>query len=85
MGRRSKTTLVVSPRGQVTLPADARRRLGIKEGGVVAVEERPGALILRPATVLPIEMYSDAENFRWDEEDQLSESARVKLRKRVSR
>lgn len=29
------TAVVVSPRGQITLPAAMRKRLGIKPGGVV--------------------------------------------------
>ena len=34
------TTLVVSNRGQVTLPAAMRKRLGIKGGDVVILEDR---------------------------------------------
>jgi AbrB family looped-hinge helix DNA binding protein len=61
----SKTPLLVSRRGQITLPADLRKRLGIKEGGVMIVEERRGELILRPAAVLELDTYPDAEIAHW--------------------
>ena len=69
----TRSTLIVSKRGQITLPSDVRRKYGIGEGGVVTLEERPGELVLRPATVIEFEMYSDADIARWDEEDALSD------------
>ena len=81
----SKSSLVVSQRGQVTLPADARRRLGIKEGGVVTLEERRGELILRPAAVLELETYSDEEIDRWNKEDRFSLGEKARLHKKLSR
>jgi AbrB family looped-hinge helix DNA binding protein len=41
-----KGSIVVSGRGQITLPASMRRRLGIKAGGVLVVEDREGELVL---------------------------------------
>jgi antitoxin PrlF len=80
-----KTTLVVSQRGQITLPADVRKRLGIKEGGVVTLEEGAGEVILRPAAVLEIQMYSDEDVERWDREDQLSQADRRRIKKKLAR
>ena len=37
-------------KGQVVIPADLRRRLGIKKGTRLHVEERDGEIILRPLT-----------------------------------
>jgi len=48
----------VGRRGTVVLPAKLRRRLGIREGSFVVVEEREDGILIRPATVLPVEMYT---------------------------
>jgi AbrB family looped-hinge helix DNA binding protein len=85
MSQNSKTSLVVSKRGQITLPSEVRRKYGIGDGGVVTLEERPGELVLRPATVVEFEMYSDEDIARWDEEDELSESEKREIKKKLSR
>jgi AbrB family looped-hinge helix DNA binding protein len=48
----------VGRRGAVVLPAKLRRRLGIEEGSFVVAEEREDGILIRPATVLPVEIYS---------------------------
>jgi AbrB family looped-hinge helix DNA binding protein len=80
-----KDTVIVSSRGQITLPAELRQRVGIKQGGVITIEERRGALILRPAAVIELTMYSDEEIARWDADDQLGEEERRKIRKKLAR
>jgi len=80
-----KAKLVVSSRGQITLPVEVRRRLGIKDGGMVTLEEHGGELVLRPAAVLEIEMYSDEDIARWDEEDRLNRAENERLKKKLSR
>jgi AbrB family looped-hinge helix DNA binding protein len=70
----SKTNAVVSTRGQITLPSDLRRRLGIREGGIVTLEERNGALILRPAAVFEVTIYGDKDIEGWNAEDRLDDS-----------
>ena len=40
------------------LPAKLRRRLGIEEGSFVVAEEREDGILIRPATVLPVEVYT---------------------------
>jgi len=75
--------LVVSERGQITLPAGIRKRLGIKPGGVLIVEDRDGELVLRPAAVMEIETYSDADIARWDAEDRLDKAERDAILKRL--
>jgi AbrB family looped-hinge helix DNA binding protein len=47
----------VGRRGTVVLPAKLRRRLGIEEGSFVVAEAREDGILIRPATVLPIEIY----------------------------
>jgi AbrB family looped-hinge helix DNA binding protein len=81
----SKTSVVVSSRGQITLPADLRHRLGIREGGIITLEERSGALILRPAAVVELTMYTDEDISRWDADDALGDAEKRRIRKRVAR
>ena len=46
----SKSSLVrVKHKGQVTIPSELRARLGIEEGALLEVEERRGAIVLKPA------------------------------------
>jgi AbrB family looped-hinge helix DNA binding protein len=48
----------VGRRGTVVLPAKLRRRLGIEEGSFVVAEEREDGILIRPAAVLPVEVYT---------------------------
>jgi AbrB family looped-hinge helix DNA binding protein len=48
----------VGRRRTVVLPAKLRRRLAIEEGYFVDAEEREDGILIRPATVLPVEIYS---------------------------
>lgn len=48
----------VGRRGTVVLPVRLRRRLGIEEGSFVVAEEREDGILIRPATVVPVEIYS---------------------------
>ena len=45
----SHETTRVGKRGAITLPAKVRRRLGLRDGAVLIVEERVGGIFLRPA------------------------------------
>ena len=74
-----RQNLTVSSRGQITLPVGIRKRLGIRSGGVVIAEERDGEVVLRPAAVVEIETYSDAEITRWDKEDHLEVAEHFQL------
>jgi len=76
-------TLVVSGRGQITLPAALRKRLGIKEGDVVILEERGNEVLLKPGAVFEIGVYSEGEIAEWDKADELSEEERGEIVKRL--
>jgi len=52
------TASKVGRRGTVVLPAKLRRRLGIEEGSFVVAEERENGILIRPAKVVPIEVYT---------------------------
>jgi len=80
-----RESLTVSGRGQITLPASMRKRLGIEAGGVLIAEERAGEIVLRPAAVLEIETYSDADIARWDAEDRLDDAERTAILQRFNK
>jgi AbrB family looped-hinge helix DNA binding protein len=42
----------------VVLPARLRKRFGIAEGSYVVAEEREDGILIRPAELMPVEMYS---------------------------
>ena len=78
-----REVLTVSSRGQITLPAEMRRHLGIEPGGAVIVEECDGELRLKPAAVLDVELYSDAQIAEWDQADALSPEERQHILQRL--
>jgi AbrB family looped-hinge helix DNA binding protein len=48
----------VGKRGTVVIPAALRRRYGIEEGSFVIAEPCDGGVLIRPALVLPVEVYT---------------------------
>ena len=79
-----RQTLIVSNRGQLTLPASVRKRFGIKNGGAIIMEERDNELILKPAMVLEVEMYTDEQVMAWDEADRLGDAERQTVLRRLA-
>lgn len=61
-----KTTLTVTSRGVVTLPARLREALGLKADDLLIAETTPDGLLLRPAVTLPVEMYTDKRVAEFD-------------------
>jgi len=47
----------------VVLPAKLRRRVGIEEETFVVTEEREHGILIRLATVLPVEVYTPERKF----------------------
>ncbi len=80
-----RQNVMVSSRGQITLPAKIRKRLGIQSGGIVIVEDRDREVILRPAAVVEIETYSDADIARWNNGDRLELPERKAILKRLGK
>ncbi|HJX15436.1 MAG TPA: AbrB/MazE/SpoVT family DNA-binding domain-containing protein [Candidatus Deferrimicrobiaceae bacterium] len=80
-----KETIIVSGRGQITLPASMRRRLGIRAGGVLVVEDRKGKLVLRPAAIVELDTYTEEEIARWEREDRLAPGERSRILKKLGR
>jgi AbrB family looped-hinge helix DNA binding protein len=61
-----RTTLTVTSRGVVTLPAKLRQALGLKADDVLIAETTPDGLLLRPAVTLPVEIYSAEREREFD-------------------
>ena len=76
-------TLVVSSRGQITLPAMLRKRLGLKTGDVLILEDRGSEIVLKPGVVIETQYYSDEEIAEWDEADSLSDRERTRIVKQL--
>lgn len=75
-----KTTLTVTSRGVVTLPARLREALGLKADDQLIAETTPEGLLLRPAVTLPVEIYSDKRIREFDAAE--AELAKVLRRKK---
>jgi AbrB family looped-hinge helix DNA binding protein len=75
-----KTTVTVTSRGVVTLPARLRKALGLKPDDQLIAETTAEGLLLRPAVTLPIEVYSERRIREFDAAE--AELDRVLHRKR---
>jgi len=67
------------------LPQEIRKKLGIKAGTALIAEEEKGKVVLRPAAVTPVEIYSDEEIQGWLVEDRVSERERRRILKKAAR
>ena len=76
-----KSTLTVTRRGVVTLPAKLRRALGIRTDDQLIAEATPEGLLLRPAVTLPVEMYSETRVREFDRGEAELEKALRRKRK----
>ena len=81
----AKQTLIVSERGQITLPKGMRDRLSIQPGTALIAEEKEGQLVLRRAIVTPVHIYSDEEIQSWLSEDRITTAERKRILKKARR
>lgn len=73
-------------KGQVSLPKAVLKRLGIEGDSVLLVEASPdGSIVLRPAGVYPIEIYSAARVKEFLEEDRMTAAEVRRLKRRARR
>jgi AbrB family looped-hinge helix DNA binding protein len=73
-------------KGQVSLPATVLRKLGLEGRATLLVEAtEDGAVILRPAAVYPIELYSDARVKEFEDADRLSAPLAKRVQKALRR
>jgi AbrB family looped-hinge helix DNA binding protein len=78
-----KTTLTVTSRGVITLPAKLRQVLGLKADDQLIAETTPEGLLLRPAVTLPIELYSDKRIREFDQAEAELEAVLPRKKKRA--
>ena len=85
MSESNKYTLTVSERGQITLPAALRKRLGIKSGGIITIEDLGSEVHLKPSVVVQLEMYTEKQISDWVSEDTMTEAKRNQIRRRIAK
>jgi len=49
----------IGRRGTFVIPARLRKRFRLEEGSLVMAEEREDGILIRPAVVLPVEIYTE--------------------------
>lgn len=79
-----KDNLIVSAKGQITLPAAMRRALGLKGNAVVTAEQQGGRIVLMPAMVVETEIYSDKDLEAWTGEDRFAPGEREALESKLA-
>jgi len=73
-------------KGQLSLPAGVLRRLGLQGSATLLVEEtEDGAVVLRPAAVVPVEVYSDARVREFEEANRGSAAENARVAKALKR
>jgi antitoxin PrlF len=78
-----RENLLITARGQITLPTALRKRYGIRPGDVIILEERDGEILLKPAAVVEVDAYSDERIAAWDEADRFAPGERAQLLERL--
>jgi AbrB family looped-hinge helix DNA binding protein len=67
-------------KGQVSIPRSVLKRLGLEGDVALLVDTTPdGAIVMRPAAVYPIEIYSDERIREFDEADRMDPEAAERL------
>lgn len=74
-----KTSLIVSSKGQITLPAAMRRAIGLGGNAVVTAEQQGGRIVLTPAMVVETDSYADADIQAWVRADRFAPGEREAL------
>ena len=77
-------TAKLGKRGQVSIPKAILEQLGIEAETMLLVEATSdGSILLRPAGVYPIEIYSDERVAEFMEENQIDDDLRSRIKKRL--
>lgn len=76
------SVVIVSEKGQVTIPQELRRKLKLSKGDTLIVDMAPdGGILLRPAAVFPIEIYSEKRLKEFEKEDAMTPAEHQRLKK----
>ena len=79
-----KETLLLSDKGQITLPAWMRKALGLGKSAMLTAEQVGGKIVLTPAIVIETELYSDEQIAEWDRADAFNAKERQKATSKLS-
>ena len=80
-----KENLVISDRGQITLPSAMRKSLGLGKSAVITAEQVGGKIVLTPAVVLETEHYTDEQVREWDRADEFGKAERSRLTEKMKK
>jgi AbrB family looped-hinge helix DNA binding protein len=72
----------LSARGTVTLPAEVRRSLGLSEADVLSVTVTDGRIVLTPAVVTPVELYTEDRTAEFAANSEMTEAELARARRR---
>lgn len=73
-------------KGRVSIPKAVLKKLGLEHEATLLVEvTSDGSIMLRPAGVYPIEVYSDKRPREFEEADRMTRKEAVKLARRIRR
>ena len=83
MTKASRPSLVqLSPRGQLTLPAEVRRALGLRGGDAFRVSIKEGSVVLEPVAIIPTEFYTDERLAEFQENAEMTPEELAQARSR---
>ncbi len=72
-------------KGQVTIPRAILRSVGLTGDAPLLVDATPdGAIVLRPAAVYPIEIYSDERVLEFERENSVPADLQARVRASIS-
>ena len=73
-------------KGQLSLPAAVLRKMGIQGAATLLIETTDdGAVILRPAAVYPVEIYTEARMKEFEDANRVTKSEAARVRKALVR
>jgi AbrB family looped-hinge helix DNA binding protein len=75
-------TLIVGERGQITIPKEMRRQLGIEPKQPVQVEVRDNMLCIHPLLAVSLRVFSDTQVMDMVQEDTLEYGERERILKK---
>ncbi|MGH7411497.1 MAG: AbrB/MazE/SpoVT family DNA-binding domain-containing protein [Candidatus Methylomirabilis sp.] len=79
-------TIRLGRKGQLSIPKAILRKLGLEGDTLMVVDTTPdGGILLRPAGVYPIEIYSDRRLREFRTEDRMTAREATWVRKRTRR
>ncbi len=64
----------LSSRGQLTLPAEVRKALGLRTGDAFNVRVEDGEIVLEAVEITPVELYSEARLEEFAENAEMTEN-----------